>query len=194
MKVIAICGTNGSGKGTVAEYLLSLPSLKDKLTYVRARDLIVAKAKEAGISLENRPDFTNFTEKLYANGGSLWSEFLKENKDTDKFYILESIRRVREINNIRDICPDSLIISVDAGSKLRYERIVKRSTETDHVSYEKFMEEEARESEGVLDTVMNIPKCIEMSDIKLTNNGVLDKFKQNIEEKVLKNQIFTGVI
>lgn len=193
MKVIAICGTNGSGKGTVAEYLLSL-NLKEKFEYVSSREIIKKLAQDRGIELNNRTDFINFTEKFYADGGSLHKTFLQENLSTNKFFIIEAIRRVREINDIREICPNSIIIGVDADSKIRYERILKRNSVTDNVSYEKFIEEEMKESQGTIDTVMNLPKCIEISDVKLINDGKLEDFKKQIDEKVLTNSIFEVVL
>ncbi|MBQ9554096.1 hypothetical protein IJU97_03975 [bacterium] len=42
--------------------------------------------------------------------------------------------------------PDFILLSVDADQKVRYERALSRNSEKDHISFEKFQEQEALEA------------------------------------------------
>lgn len=186
MKVVAVSGTNGAGKNTLVDFLV----VRFGFEHIKVRDLIVQKAKEDGIELKSREDFINFTEGYYAQGKSLIKNFLIENQDSNKNFVIESIRRVAEVKDIKQHCPESIFISVDASVEVRFARILQRNTVTDHITFEKFLEDEKNESDGDKDTEMNIPEVIKMSDIVLDNSKTIEDFEEEVRIKVLQNPFF----
>lgn len=186
MRVIGITGTNGAGKGILCDILVKLTNCK----HISARDLIILKAKSLGVEIVTRPDMREFMEKYNREGHSLLDDFLVDYKDDEEIIAFESIRRVIEVKRFRNSGINFLLVSVDADPKIRYERAILRGSNTDHVSYEEFLVQEQNESNATEDNQMNIVKCIEMADVKLTNDGDLNKFEQEIKEKLLNNDFF----
>ncbi len=60
---------------------------------------------------------------------------------------------------------------MDADPKIRYERIVARGNETDRITFEKFVLDEAREMHATDPTKQNLARCIELADYRLANNS-----------------------
>ncbi len=185
MKIIGICGTNASGKGTVPVILQ-----KDiPCTHLSAREMIISAAKKEGIDITNRDDLRNYNEKRNREGKTLVSDLIEEfdiRENQDKLFIIESIRRVGEVKELRNHFQENFIlVSVDAPSEIRYERIHKRGSITDSVSYERFIEQERLESINEDENQMNIPKCMGMADVKLVNEGDIEKFEEEIKSKLL---------
>ena len=74
---------------------------------------------------------------------------------------------------------------MDADSKLRYERALKRGSEKDNVSYEKFLAQEKAESNPDDPTKQDVFNALKESDFILTNDGTLEELHTRIDE-VLK--------
>jgi cytidylate kinase len=169
MKVIAITGTNGSGKGVITDMLISRFNFKHQ----SARDLIYQKAKEQNLDISNRDDMREFANKYVSSGRHFISEFVREtNAISDEVYVIESIRRTVEIDKMREVLQDRLlVVAIDADLEVRYNRVSQiRKTEFDNVSLEEFVRQENLELENVDPNKQNIKKCIEMADLVITNN------------------------
>lgn len=185
MRVVGICGTNGSGKGLVSEILEKLINS----TPVSAREMIMSLAKEEGFEINNRDDTKAFNDKRHKEGKSLGMDFIRlynvpENKD--KVLTFESIRRPKEIELFRSVLgKDFILVSVDAPIETRFTRVTDRKSVTDLVDFEKFKAQEIAESVGTLDYEMNIVKCMEVADVKLINDGSMEDFEEQIKEKLL---------
>jgi dephospho-CoA kinase len=71
-------------------------------------------------------------------------------------------------------------LAVDADPKIRYERIVKRNSETDRVNYDEFIANEQREMTSTDPNKQNLSKCIIMADYTLYNNGTVEKLCEEV--------------
>ncbi len=182
MKIIGITGTNGSGKGTVAQMLVA----KLNLEHVSARDIIINYAKESGIDITDRVSMNKFSEKNNLEGWSVFGGFIKENLGSDKIYLLESIRRVKEIKEIRSFDLPSIIISIDADIETRFERILGRKSSTDNLDFQKFKDEEEMENKAEEDNQMNLSKCIDLVDFKFENNSNVENLERQIDKMIKK--------
>jgi len=83
--------------------------------------------------------------------------------------IIESLRAVGEVEMLKGK-ENFTFFAIDADPKIRYERAVLRGSETDKISYEKFIEDEQKEMNNTDPTKQNIAKCMEMADHIFTNN------------------------
>ena len=95
--------------------------------------------------------------------------------------IIESVRTPGEVSALRGK-PNFYLFAVDADPKVRYERIVNRNSETDHVSFETFIENEQREMNSTDPNKQNLSKCIQMADFTLQNNGDFEALYQQIDD------------
>ena len=190
MKVIGICGTHGSGKGTVVEIL----KWKTPVEHVSARKIIMELAEAVGIKMENRTDLKTFNDNRHKNGGNIAKDFIQKYdrpENDKKVFILESIRRLNEIQTLREYFGNRfLLVAVDAPVSERYKRITSRSTLTDNVTLEEFKEQEHAESIGTEIHEMNIPACMQMADILLINDKDVSEFEKEIEEKIINSPFF----
>jgi dephospho-CoA kinase len=84
--------------------------------------------------------------------------------------IIESIRAVGEVELLQRSA-DFLLLAVDADQKLRYERAMQRGNESDHVSFQKFQEQEQSEMTSTDPNTQNIAACMAMAQLTVYNDG-----------------------
>ena len=116
--ILAVTGTNGSGKGTVHEYL------KTKgFTHYSARDLIVEEIQKQGLVV-NRDTLNRIGNELRKKHGpdhvahTLYERALQQGGDA----VIESIRAIGEALFLKE--RGVKLIAVDADRKMRYARAV----------------------------------------------------------------------
>jgi dephospho-CoA kinase len=95
--------------------------------------------------------------------------------------VIESIRTLGEVDSLRKK-GSFYLIAIDAEPKIRYERIRLRHSETDHISYQTFLQDEQREMNSTDPNAQNIGRCMELADYKLWNNGTMEQLNHQIEE------------
>ena len=80
------------------------------------------------------------------------------------------------------------LFAVDAPVKVRYDRIIKRKSETDFVSFDTFVENEKREMTSNNPNKQNISKCIALADYFFMNDESIEKLEQKTDA-VIRNII-----
>lgn len=185
MIVVGITGTNGSGKGTVVEYLKA-----HGFVHLSGRAFIEEEVKKRTLEV-NRENLNLVANDLRTKFGNTYiaSELYKRAKVSGKNAVIESIRNPGEVEFLRKVADEEagafVLLAVDADPKLRYERIKERKSVTDFVSYEKFLSEEDREMHSTNPNNQNILACIALADYKLENNGTKEEFRVKLEELFL---------
>jgi dephospho-CoA kinase len=187
MMIIGITGTLGAGKGTVVDYLAA----KDFAHY-SAREFISREILRRGLAV-NRDNMTAVANDLRASHSpsyiaeTLYDEAVEAGKDA----VIESLRTEGEIAALR-AKGGFFLFAVDADPKLRYERIVARGTETDKISFEKFLADETREMHATDPNKQNLARCIELADYRFVNNGTKDdlfgRVDQILDRIAIKNE------
>jgi len=173
--IIGITGTLGAGKGTVVEYL------KTKgFKHYSARAFFLEEVERRGLPL-TRDHITDTADDLRATHGPgyLAQVLLERAQQAGGDAVIESIRSLGEAEYMRS--HGALLWAVDADIKLRYERIQLRASETDKVSFEKFVADEQREFANDDPTKGNIGKVMQMADVVFTNNGTQDELFAQVE-------------
>lgn len=177
MQIIGITGTLGAGKGTVVDYLIKYKKFKHYSVSGYLKEELVKKNLE--INRTNLQDIGNELREKF--GPSYITEQLFQSAQSNKDNaIIESIRNPKEAEFIKQ--HGGKLIAVTADQKTRFERIKERQSEKDNVTFEEFQKQEEREMQNSDPNAQNLPKCIEMADYIINNDGSLENLYEQIEK------------
>lgn len=181
MKIIGITGTLGAGKGTVVDYLV-----KNKgFIHYSVRDFLIKEinVRKLPVNRDSMVIVANDLRKTFSPSyiiEQLYNQAVENKQDC----VIESLRAVGEVELLKQK-PYFILFAVDADPLIRYQRIQFRQSETDHISFEEFIENEKREMNSDDPTKQNIAKCIEMADHKFINNNYIKELYDTIEKTLL---------
>jgi dephospho-CoA kinase len=179
MRIIGITGTMGAGKGTVVEYLMQKHGFK----HYSARSLLNEIIEERGLA-PGRDSMREIANAMRAEKGpaalieALYEKALAVGGDS----VIESVRTEGEVVALRKSGKPFVLLAVDADQRTRYDRAFGRASETDSVSFEKFAEQEAAEMHSTEPHEQNLSRCMELADVRLSNDGTQDSFHAALEE------------
>lgn len=171
MLVIGITGTLGAGKGTIVEYLVQ----KKHFIHYSVRAFLIEEIRKRHLEV-NRDSMTSVANALREkHGPSYITDALYDRAiQSRQSCVIESIRTPGEIDSLRQK-GTFYLFAVDADQSIRYQRIKSRASETDLISYETFLKNEAREMQSEDPNKQNLAACIAKADYLFMNN-------QHIEE------------
>ena len=178
--IIGITGTLGAGKGTVVEYL------KTKgFRHFSARAFFTEEVEKRRLPV-NRDSMTMVANDLRAtHGPGYFAETAVARAQAEGGdVVIESIRAIGEAEYLKT--HGALLWAVDADIKTRYERITLRASETDTVSFDKFVSDEEREFANTDPVKQNIAGVIKMADAVFSNNGTEAELFAQVEEALKK--------
>jgi dephospho-CoA kinase len=182
MIIIGITGTLGAGKGTLVDYLTTMKGFN----HYSVRHFLIEELSKRNIAV-NRDSMVVLANELRKNNSPSYiiDCLFLQTQQAGKNAVIESIRTVGEVESLRKkehFC----LLAVDANPQIRYERIVNRNSETDHVTFEEFLANEQREMTSSDPHKQNLNQCILLSDYRLSNNGTIDELYTQLEEILTK--------
>jgi len=185
MIIIGITGTLGAGKGTIVGYLVN----ERGFTHYSVREFLLEEIRKRSMP-ENRDSMFNLANELRAQHGDSFvvDQLYARAVQSGKNCVIESIRTTGEIASLRSM-DNFILFAVDADPEIRFRRVQLRQSETDRISYETFLENEAREMTSTGSGKPNIARCIELADFVFINNGTREELfeKVSVISSNLKN-------
>lgn len=174
--IIGLTGSFGAGKGTVVEYLIE----KDFKHYSSSA-YITEEIVRRGMPV-NRDSMIAVSNEMRAiHGPAMIVDALYERaQNTGGDSIIESLRAVAEVRRIKEL--GGKVIGVDADPHIRYERAFARGSEKDNVTFEKWLEQEQKESNPNDPTKQDIFSALKESDIVVQNNGTLEELHLQVDK------------
>ena len=172
MIIIGITGTNGSGKGTVVDFLVQ----EKGFVHYSVRGYLLEIIRQKGLP-ENRDSMISVANTLREENDSpsyIIDQLFERAEQSGRNCIIESIRTIGEIKSLK-AKGKFYLIAVEADPEIRYQRILLRKSETDQISYETFLENEKREMGSDDPNKQNLLACIDMADFVLINDGNIDE-------------------
>lgn len=181
MKLIGIGGTNGSGKDTLAHFLVE----RHGWLFVSISDILRQEAMKLELPAERHHlrEFSADMRRKHGHGVLIDKavEQYEGLQPRAPGLVMASLRNPGEADRVHQL--DGHVIWVDAGPKVRYERIFKRNHDhRDKKTFEEFLAEEQAEMEHEGDdATLNMSGVKAKADIFITNDSDdLDDFKRSI--------------
>ena len=174
-RLIGLTGTNGAGKGEVANFLK-----KKGYAYYSLSDLVRQELNKEGKEL-NRNNLIKMGNKLREKFGADILARLVVKKIRGKA-VIDSIRNPKEVEYLRQQ-KNFIMVAVDAPAALRFERVKKRGRQESVSTLQEFIQKEAEEMTNN-QKGQQLQNCMKMADIKIENVGSLENLHQKLEKLV----------
>lgn len=178
--LIAIAGTSGSGKGTIAQYLAK----KHDFMYLSVRNFFAGEVVRQGLAV-TRASIVEAAAKVRAEHGPNYAleQLLRDTPQVKKI-VVESIRTVGEAAFLKS--RGAVLWWVDADIKTRYKRVTARATDNDNLSFEQF---EAKEKQELKSEDPNVPSLLDvktMADQVFNDEGSRGELYVEVEKALAK--------
>jgi dephospho-CoA kinase len=180
MLIIGITGTLGAGKGTIVDFLVREKGFR----HFSVRGFISEEIVRRGLAV-NRDSMVLVANDLRATHTPSYIVdcLYEEASASGTSCIIESIRTPGEVVSLK-AKGNFYLLAVDADPRTRFTRISRRQSETDLISYNTFIENEAREMNSDNPNHQNLRKCIEMADFVFNNDGSVRELEKTVESVI----------
>jgi dephospho-CoA kinase len=183
MKLIGIGGTNGSGKDTLAHFLVE----KYDWLFVSVSDILRQEVMKLDLPVEREHLRSTSAELRREHGHGILVEMAVEQytglKPRAPGLVVASLRNPGEADKVHEL--GGQVVWIDADPRVRYGRIFKRRHgDKDNKTFEQFLDEEKAEMEHDGDeATLNMTSVKAKADIFITNDSnSIEEFKRSIGE------------
>lgn len=172
-KLIGLTGTNGAGKGEVANFLK-----RKGYGYVSLSDVIREELRSKGLEASR--------DHLIACGNELREKFgpdVLARRAAAGIHgptVIDSIRNPAEVAFLRSL-GNFVLVAVDAPLEVRFERARKRGRNESASTLEEFRRKEEQEKTRE-ETGQQLDLCLKLADLTIINDGSLEELWQKLEE------------
>ncbi|MEZ4703950.1 MAG: AAA family ATPase [Bdellovibrionota bacterium] len=160
---LGLTGTNASGKGTVADYLIS-----KGFDYISLSDELRQEAIDRKLQT-SRENLTQLGKELrLVHGPGFLAKRLVQKVNPEGWTIIDSIRHPKEVEVLRSL-PHFVLLGIDADIQLRYERAVLRGRDESAKTLEEFERREQEENQNQ-ENSQQLSNTLRLADCIVQNN------------------------
>lgn len=176
--IIGITGTDGAGKGTVVDYLVT----HHGFAHYSSRDFIMAEITRLNLPTDrNQLRLTaNSLREQFGNDVIVRKAYERAAKESSDKVVIESIRAMAEAIYLKS--QGGILLAIDADPAVRYARVQGRRSETDKVNYEQFLAQEALENNDPNPHGMQKAKVMELADYTIKNSTNKKDLAKEVEK------------
>jgi dephospho-CoA kinase len=174
--IIGLTGTKASGKDIVADILKKKGFISLSLS-----DEVREEARTRGVegSIENLQNIGNDMRKEFGNG-ILSQKILRKITDPQKHYVINGIRNITEIQELKN-WPSFYLIAVDAPQQIRFQRMMMRNRPSDPKNFYDFMKIDSRDQgEGQDESGQQVRACMKLADHIIFNEYTLERLTDKV--------------
>lgn len=177
MLIIGITGTIGAGKGTIVDYLVN----NHKFTHYSVRQYLTEELNKRNLEI-NRDNLVNLANELRTNNSPSYiaEQLFEQAKKSNDNCVIESLRTPGEILELKNK-GNFHLFAAQANQEKRYERVLKRKSSTDAITFEEFKNNEEREMQSEDPNKQNLLRCIEMANFTFHNNGTIEELHEKVK-------------
>ena len=177
--IIGLTGLIASGKDVSKKHLEDKHGASSHRFSFMLRDIL--KRLYLPISRENMQSLSFDLRRRFGED-TLARVIVEDVKNDDHdIVVIDGIRRLADITGLKNL-PNFYLLSIDADAKIRYDRLIKRNENIGDANktFEQFLEEEGREAEQEIPTVM------QAAQFKVNNESSLEDLYQQLDKIILK--------
>jgi|GEM_PF-1296117 len=188
--IIGLTGLPASGKATVSKYL----EQNHQFTTLVFSDIIKQELFKKQVSSPNRNDYKQMAKLLRQTHGDgalaklLIDKIKAEDFNIDKNYILDGIRTMGEVEELKKV--NGQIWAVTAPAEKRLKWMKSRNREIDiTITLEELKTLDQKELYSANNTKgdLNLSETIKNADFTIENNGSVEELNEKIRSSLLQN-------
>lgn len=181
MKIIGVVGRNGSGKDALLNYV----EQRCGVPIVSAGDVARSLAEKEGVE-QTRQNLHQISEKYKSRYGEDYFMRRLNEKIEGSHWQVAGITGIRAPEDVRALRSkwgeDFLLVHVEVTDPMiRFRRMQQRGKPRDPDTKEEFFQMEEEEEQ-----MFHISRTVDMADITINNDGTLEEFHQNVQEKIIE--------
>jgi dCMP deaminase len=188
--IIGVAGRNGAGKGELVQFLA-----ERSFTPLSLSDAIRDELKSQGL-VETRERMIETGQAMRRRGGpGALAQGLTRRLQPDRNYAIDSIRHPTEVEILRAVSRDRgqafSLVWIDANIETRLARMQERGRHGDPTTLDALETLEGRERGSDDPNAQQLDAVEALADFRLTNDGSLENFQQEIHRWVQENLGFS---
>ena len=178
--ILGLCGEMGSGKGTIAQYIIEKKDGSTHRFSTMLRDVLDRLFIEQ--SRDNLQVLSTFLRKTYGEDILAKVMFHEVANDNHQVVVIDGIRRMSDIAFLLKL-PEFKLVYVEVPMETRFARISDRAENADDKtkSYDEFIKANQNEAE------IQIRDLKDKAAIVLENSGSIDDLQRRIDEIIQSN-------
>lgn len=176
--VVGLVGPLGSGKTTVAEYLVSQGYLSLKFSQLIDKEIARRGIERTRAVQQDIGDSLRAEHGLDYIGKLLVTNINLDEKHTK--FVVEGFRNPSEVSPFREL-DNFILIGLNADPIVRFERLVKRKQDRDPKDWEAFQQQEARD-QGIAQPAhgQNVLGSLELADFIVDTDSPIEEVYNKI--------------
>ena len=181
--IIGLTGENCSGKGMVADYLQ-----KKSFYFYSLSDVIREELTSKGTEITRDALIKEGNNLRQKYGSSVLAVKTTAKLQTDKNYIIDSIRNPAEVNELKKLTR-FILLKIFSDPESRFERMKERNREGDPKTLKEFLRVEELEASNQNSAKQQLTACMKRADKTIVNDDQPENLYKKVDQLLQELQV-----